>query len=53
MKIKTSVSISERTRQLLEQLANKWGESVSAAVERCVQVVAAQEKSLSNNRRRK
>jgi hypothetical protein len=53
MKIITSVVISEKTRELIEALARKWGESRSAAVERCVQVVAAQEKSLSNNRRRK
>ena len=38
MKIKTSVSISDRSRRLIEQLAAAWGESLSAAIERCIQI---------------
>lgn len=38
MKIKTSVSISPESRSLIERLADSWGESLSAAIERCIQI---------------
>lgn len=41
---KTSISLSKRSRMLLENLACEWGESLSAAVERCIQVAEMAEK---------